>query len=59
MLVREIRTFKPDAVCCGDPEVVIHDGGGINHTDHRAAAMAAVDAVYPAHATRWRSHGWP
>ena len=48
MLVREIRTFKPDAVCCGDPEVVIHDGGGINHTAHRAAAMAAVDAVYPA-----------
>jgi LmbE family N-acetylglucosaminyl deacetylase len=48
MLVREIRTFKPDAVFCGDPEVVIHTGGGINHTDHRAAAMAAVDAVYPA-----------
>jgi LmbE family N-acetylglucosaminyl deacetylase len=48
MLVREIRTFKPDAVLCGDPEVVIHSGGGINHTDHRAAAMAAVDAVYPA-----------
>jgi LmbE family N-acetylglucosaminyl deacetylase len=48
MLVREIRTFKPDAVFAGDPEVVIHDGGGINHTDHRAAAMAALDAVYPA-----------
>ena len=48
MLVREIRTFKPDAVFCGDPEVVVHGGGGINHTDHRAAAMAAVDAVYPA-----------
>ncbi len=48
MLVREIRTFKPDAVMCGDPEVGIHGGGGINHTDHRAAAMAAVDAVYPA-----------
>ena len=48
MLVREIRTFKPDAVFAGDPEVVIHVGGGINHTDHRAAAMAAVDAVYPA-----------
>jgi LmbE family N-acetylglucosaminyl deacetylase len=47
-LVREIRTFRPDAVFCGDPEVVIHGGGGINHTDHRAAAMAAVDAVYPA-----------
>jgi LmbE family N-acetylglucosaminyl deacetylase len=48
MLVREIRTFKPDAVFAGDPEVVVHHGGGINHTDHRAAAMAAVDAVYPA-----------
>jgi LmbE family N-acetylglucosaminyl deacetylase len=48
MLVREIRTFMPDAVLCGDPEVVIHSGGGVNHTDHRAAAMAAVDAVYPA-----------
>jgi LmbE family N-acetylglucosaminyl deacetylase len=48
MLVKEIRTFRPDAVLCGDPEVVIHNGGGINHTDHRAAAMAAVDAVYPA-----------
>ncbi len=48
MLVREIRTFRPDAVLAGDPEVVIHRGGGINHTDHRAAAMAAVDAVYPA-----------
>ena len=48
MLVREIRTFRPDAVITGDPEVVIHVGGGINHTDHRAAAMAAVDAVYPA-----------
>ena len=48
LLVREIRAFRPDAVMCGDPEVVVHDGGGINHTDHRAAAMAAVDAVYPA-----------
>ena len=48
MLVREIRTFRPDAVLCTDPEVVIHRGGSVNHTDHRAAGMAAVDAVYPA-----------
>jgi LmbE family N-acetylglucosaminyl deacetylase len=48
MLVREIRTFRPDAVLCGDPEVIVHRGGGINHTDHRAAAAAAVDAIYPA-----------
>jgi LmbE family N-acetylglucosaminyl deacetylase len=47
-LVREIRTFKPDAVLATDPETVIYKGGGINHTDHRAAGIAAVDAVYPA-----------
>ena len=47
-LVREIRTFKPDAVLCTDPEAMFHRGGGVNHTDHRAAGMAAVDAVYPA-----------
>jgi LmbE family N-acetylglucosaminyl deacetylase len=48
LLVREIRTFRPDAVLTHDPEVVIHDDGGINHTDHRAAGIAAIDAVYPA-----------
>ena len=47
-LVREIRTFRPDAVLATDPETVIYRGGGINHTDHRAAGIAAVDAVYPA-----------
>ena len=48
LLVREIRTFRPDAVLAQDPEVVIYPDGGINHTDHRAAGVAAVDAVYPA-----------
>jgi LmbE family N-acetylglucosaminyl deacetylase len=48
LLVREIRTFRPDAVLASDPEVLFHRDGGINHTDHRAAGMAAVDAVYPA-----------
>jgi LmbE family N-acetylglucosaminyl deacetylase len=48
LLVREIRTFRPDAVLATDPEVLFHGDGGINHTDHRAAGMAAVDAVYPA-----------
>lgn len=47
-LVREIRTFRPDAVLATDPEVLFHRDGGINHTDHRAAGFAAVDAVYPA-----------
>jgi LmbE family N-acetylglucosaminyl deacetylase len=47
-LVREIRTFRPDAVFATDPDTIFYKGGGINHTDHRAAGMAAVDAVYPA-----------
>src|SRR4051812_392240 len=48
LLVREIRRFRPDAVLCTDPEVVFYRDGGVNHADHRAAGMAAVDAVYPA-----------
>ncbi len=47
-LVREIRRFRPDAVFATDPETIFHSDGGINHTDHRAAGAAAVDAVYPA-----------
>jgi len=47
-LVREIRTRKPDAVLATDPSVVFYRDGGINHTDHREAGLAAVDAVYPA-----------
>lgn len=47
-LVREIRTFRPDAVLATDPETIFYRGGGVNHTDHRAAGLAAVDAVYPA-----------
>jgi LmbE family N-acetylglucosaminyl deacetylase len=47
-LVREIRTFRPDAVLATDPDTLFYRDGGINHTDHRAAGMAAVDAVYPA-----------
>jgi len=47
-LVREIRTFRPDAVLATDPETLFYRNRGVNHTDHRAAGMAAVDAVYPA-----------
>ena len=47
-LVREIRTFGPDAVLATDPTVIFYRDGGINHVDHREAGIAAVDAVYPA-----------
>ena len=48
LLVREIRTFRPNAVLCNDPEMIFWADGGVNHTDHRTAGIAAVDAVYPA-----------
>ena len=47
-LVREIRKFKPEVVICGDPTVVWVGDSYINHPDHRAAATAAVDAIFPA-----------
>jgi LmbE family N-acetylglucosaminyl deacetylase len=31
-----------------DPETLFYSDGGVNHADHRAAGLAAVDAVYPA-----------
>jgi LmbE family N-acetylglucosaminyl deacetylase len=47
-LVRLIRTFRPEAVLTMDPTVLFHPSGYIQHTDHRAAGMSAIDAVYPA-----------
>src|SRR4029079_826275 len=48
LLVREIRTFRPDAVLATDPETIFHGAHGVNHTDHRAAGMAAGGAAHPA-----------
>lgn len=47
-LVREIRRFKPEVVITGDPTIVWARSDYINHPDHRAAAGAALDAVFPA-----------
>ena len=47
-LVRLIRQYKPDAVVCGDPTAFFPTENYINHPDHRAAATAALDAVFPA-----------
>jgi LmbE family N-acetylglucosaminyl deacetylase len=47
-LVRIIRQFQPDAVLTMDPTVILFADGYIQHVDHRTAALAAVDAVYPA-----------
>jgi LmbE family N-acetylglucosaminyl deacetylase len=47
-LVREIRRFKPEVVLTGDPTIVWAGKDYINHPDHRAAALAALDATFPA-----------
>jgi LmbE family N-acetylglucosaminyl deacetylase len=47
-LVRTIRQYKPEVVICGDPTVFFYGDDYINHPDHRAAAQAALEAVFPA-----------
>lgn len=47
-IVQEIRRFKPEVIMCGDPTVTLAGESYINHPDHRAAALAAIDAVFPA-----------
>jgi LmbE family N-acetylglucosaminyl deacetylase len=47
-LVREIRRFRPDTVITGDPTALFVGDGYINHPDHRAVALAAIDAIFPA-----------
>lgn len=47
-IARVIRQVKPDVVLTMDPTMVYSaDRGIINHTDHRAAGQATLDAVYP------------
>jgi len=46
-LVHLIRKYKPEIVFCGDPNHLFWENNRINHPDHRAAALAAIDAVFP------------
>jgi LmbE family N-acetylglucosaminyl deacetylase len=47
-LVREIRRFRPEVIITGDPTVVFAGSDYINHPDHRAAALSALEAAFPA-----------
>jgi LmbE family N-acetylglucosaminyl deacetylase len=47
-LVREIRRYRPEVIVTGDPTIVWSGEDYINHPDHRAAALAALDATFPA-----------
>ncbi len=47
-IVRIIRQVRPDTVVTLDPTLVYaSELGIINHSDHRAAGQATMDAVYP------------
>lgn len=55
-IIRVIRRVKPDVVLTMDPTLTYDANRGfINHTDHRAAGQATLDAVYPL-ARDWRSY---
>lgn len=47
-LVRMVRRYRPEVVICGDPQAWFYNENYINHPDHRAAAVAALEAVFPA-----------
>lgn len=51
-LTRLIRRYKPEVVVTGDPAAWFYENDYINHPDHRAAAEAAIYAVFPSAGTR-------
>ncbi len=51
-LTRLIRKYRPEVVLTGDPTARFYGNSYINHPDHRAAADAACDAVFPSAGTR-------
>jgi LmbE family N-acetylglucosaminyl deacetylase len=51
-ITRVIRRLKPEVVLCGDPTTRFYGNSYMNHPDHRVAADAACDAVFPSAGTR-------
>ena len=51
-LTRLIRRYKPDVVLTGNPEAWFYGDDYLNHPDHRAAARAACEAVFPSAGSR-------
>ena len=47
-VVAEIRRYKPDTVIAPDPPRYFYANTYINHADHRAAGVVAIDAIFPA-----------
>jgi LmbE family N-acetylglucosaminyl deacetylase len=51
-LTKLIRQYKPEVVLVGNPEAWFYGNEYVNHPDHRAAAQAATEAVFPSAGTR-------
>jgi LmbE family N-acetylglucosaminyl deacetylase len=51
-ITRLIRQYKPDTVTAGNPEAWFYGDEYVNHPDHRAAAQAACEAVFPSAGSR-------
>lgn len=47
MIVRQIRTYKPDLIITHDPTARIINNQYPNHTDHRVVGDTVLDAVFP------------
>ncbi len=47
LLVRQIRTYKPDVLITHDPTARIVNDQYLNHRDHRFVGDATLDAVFP------------
>jgi LmbE family N-acetylglucosaminyl deacetylase len=46
-LVQLLRERRPEVVICGDPTAWFYESAYINHPDHRAAATATLEAIFP------------
>ena len=51
-ITRLIRQYRPEVVLTGDPQGLFYGNAYVNHPDHRAAAQAAIYAVFPSAETR-------
>ena len=47
-VTREIRRIRPEIIICTDPDRYFVGDSYINHPDHRAAGLVAIDAIFPA-----------
>ena len=47
LIVRQIRTYRPDVLITHDPTSRIVAGRRLNHRDHRTVGDAALDATFP------------